>query len=253
MATFPGTPGNDSLLGIAGNDTYQLGEGADFITYNATVDGLGVLTWNYGFDTVISTDSDVAGAHKDEIVFNFSPDYIWGRKVGNDLVLSVYSTVQTGNVDPGTTGEVGRITLVNAFSANVNDRIGRISGANGFYFEAIPIPTADEFGNVAIYRSFDPNLDGSYREGYEDINLQSTRETFVQANGNATDTYFDPYSVFGWFLVQKEYVGWGTGSPTLVKTTQFNDDGTNVITGSNGADGLDPDFGVRYAKWTCRK
>ena len=141
MATFPGTPGDDTLTAGAGDDIYQLGAGNDTLYFNATVDGQGVLTWANGFDTVISTDGGVEAPNYDRIILNFSGDYIFGRKVGNDLELSVYAHKLTGDEDPGATDQVGKITLKDAFTASLADRISRIEGTD-FAFEAIAAPVA---------------------------------------------------------------------------------------------------------------
>ena len=44
MTLFIGSTGNDSLVAVAGNDTYQLGDGDDTIYFNASVDNSGLLT-----------------------------------------------------------------------------------------------------------------------------------------------------------------------------------------------------------------
>ena len=135
MATFPGTPQDDTLIAGAGDDTYQLGAGSDTISFNASVDGSGVLTWDNGFDTVISADGGIEAPNYDRLVFNFSGDYTYPRKVGDDLELSVYAHKVTGDTDPGATDQVGKITLRNAFTASLADRISRIEGPD-FVFDA---------------------------------------------------------------------------------------------------------------------
>jgi Ca2+-binding RTX toxin-like protein len=111
MATFPGTPEDDTLTALAGDDTYQLGAGNDTLYFNAAVDGLGVLTWDNGFDTVIATDGGIEAPSYDRIVFNFSGDYLYPRKVGSDLELSVYAHKVPGDLDPGNTDQVGKIIV----------------------------------------------------------------------------------------------------------------------------------------------
>ena len=150
MTTFNGTTGDDSLTAIAGNDTYQLGNGNDTITYNASVDAFGVLTWNYGFDTIISTDGGVDSPNYDKVVLDFSFEYLWGRKVGLNIELSIYAhNVSNSNSDPGVADEVGKIIFVNAFSNSMSDRLSRLEGPRGMYFEAIASPTADLHGHTA--------------------------------------------------------------------------------------------------------
>jgi Ca2+-binding RTX toxin-like protein len=148
MTLFTGTTGDDLLTAVAGDDTYQLGNGNDTITYTGSVDGSGVLTWSYGRDIIISTDGGVTAPNYDKIILGFSQKYLQGRKVGNDFELSVYANVQNGNVDPLYVGEIGRITLQNAFTGSISDRLSRIEGplgSAGFYFEAIASPVADPF------------------------------------------------------------------------------------------------------------
>ena len=154
MTTFSGTPGDDAEFGIAGDDTYQLGSGNDTITYNASIDGLGVLTWEYGTDTIISADGGVTAPDFDRVVFGFSSNYLWGRKVGNNFEISVYAHPVTGQTDPGTLDQVGKIIVVNAFTAFIADRLSRIEATGGFFYEAIAAPVADPYGRTAIYRSF---------------------------------------------------------------------------------------------------
>jgi hypothetical protein len=155
MTTFTGTSGDDIYTAIAGNDTYQLLDGNDTINYGATIDGLGVLTWNNGFDTIIAADAGVLAPNYDRIVLNFSPNYVWGRKAGNNFELSIYAHVVTASIDPGAVDEVGKITLVNAFTATPGDRLSRIEFPNGTYFEAIPAPVADSYGHTAIYKFYE--------------------------------------------------------------------------------------------------
>ncbi len=251
MATFTGTSGDDIFTALAGNDTYQLGDGNDTIFYNATVDGLGVLTWNNGFDTIISTDGGVVAPNYDRIVFNFSPDYIFARKVGNNFEASVYAhSVQNLNTDPGTVDEVGKITLINAFTASVADRISRIEGPNGFYFEAIAAPVADIYGHTAIYKSHNPGIGNvQYNEWYTDINFQDTQHVTKLTDGSAIVQYFDTGSTFPWIRTDLTYLNYGTPSQVLMRSEQYNDDssisvtvpgtsGNDVIVGNTGNDTL---------------
>ena len=251
MATFTGTSGDDIFTALAGNDTYQLGDGNDTIFYNATVDGLGVLTWNNGFDTIISTDGGVVAPNYDRIVFNFSPDYIFARKVGNDFEASVYAhSVQNLNTDPGAVDEVGKITLINAFTASVADRISRIEGPNGFYCEAIAAPVADIYGHTAIYKSHNPGLGNvQYNESYVDINDTTTQHVTKLTDGSAIVQYFDTDSNQPWLHIDLSYSNYGTVSQALVRSEQFNDDssinvfvpgtiGNDSIVGNGGNDNL---------------
>jgi Ca2+-binding RTX toxin-like protein len=241
MTVFTGTTGDDSFAGAAGPDTYQLGAGNDTITYNATIDATGTLTWNYGFDTIISTDGGVTTPNYDKIVLNFSQNYLWGRKVGNDFQLSVYSTAPNSDVDPGTVGEVGRITLQNAFTANINDRLSRIEGplgSAGFYFEAIANPVADAFGHTAIYKLHNPDTgDASvaYFESYKDINNLETQQIKVLTNGNAVIRYFDTTSSQPWDYQDITYSNYGAVNQSQVSVVIHND--TN-LTGTGGNDNL---------------
>jgi Ca2+-binding RTX toxin-like protein len=241
MTIFTGTAGNDTLTGIAGNDTYQLGAGDDTINFNATVDGLGVLSWNNGFDTVVSTDGGLASPNYDRIVLNFSPDYIYGRKVGLNLELSVYAHIVTGNFDPGSFDEVGRITLVNAFSTSIADRISRIEAPGGFYFEAIAAPAPDSYGHTAIYKIYEPGTGTvAFEENYFDINMLTTQHTTKMIDGSAVVSFFDTDSIYSWRETLLTYSNYGTVNQVLVKQETHYDNGGFSFTapGTNGNDSL---------------
>jgi len=241
MTTFNGTIGDDTLTAIAGNDTYQLGAGNDTIYFNASVDALGVLTWNNGLDTVISTDGGLLAPNYDKIILNFSKDYVYGRKVGNNMELSIYAHVQNGDSDPGTVDQVGKITLVNAFSATPADHISRVEDANGFYFEAISAPVADIYGHTAIYKTYTPKTgDLQYVEWYTDINFNDVKQVKQFTDGHALVSYFDSNATLPWSHIDLTYSNYGTSSQTLVKTEQYNDNGTLdiALVGTSGNDSL---------------
>jgi Ca2+-binding RTX toxin-like protein len=257
MATFIGTSGDDTLTAIPGNDTYQLGAGNDTIYYNATIDALGVLSWNNGFDTIISTDGGVVAPNYDKVVLNFSSDYIFARKVGADLQLSVYAHVlnQTGNnIDPGSVDEVGRITLQNAFTASIGDRISSVEGplgSSGFGFRAIPVPVADSYGHTAIYGFRNPGTGNIvYNETYWDINFNWTEHVQVYTDGTALVQYSDSDANLPWAYIYLTYSNYGTANQALVHSETYNDNGTvdlyvmgtsgnDTILGGTGNDTLD--------------
>ncbi|MBV5276823.1 hypothetical protein JZU56_03090, partial [bacterium] len=95
----------------------------------------------------------------------------------SDLQLSIYANPLSGDSDPGATAEVGHITLANAFTNNIADRLARIEGPDGgvsFYFGAVATPVADVYGHTAIYKSYskgDANSNVAYHENYQDINF----------------------------------------------------------------------------------
>ena len=250
MTTFLGTTGDDTLTGVAGNDTYQLGTGNDTINFNASVDAFGVLTWANGFDTVISTDGGLAAPDFDRIVINFSTDYIKDRKVGLNLELSIYANALTSDIDPGTTGEVGRITLLNAFSANPADRLSRLDGPNGFYIEAILAPSPDLYGNTAIYKGHSnggTNQSGqaiNYEEFYVDINNADTMGVTVFTNGTAIVRYTDVASAYPWSFIDSFYSSYGLPGQTLTRTETHGDSGSVTIDSfGSGSDFLVGNFG----------
>ncbi len=250
MTIFNGTIGNDTLTAIAGNDTYQLGAGNDTVYFNASVDSSGVLSWTNGFDTVISTDGGLSAPNYDKIILNFSKDYVYGRKVGANMELSIYAHVQNADSDPGAVDQVGKITLVNAFSASPADRLGRIEGTNGFYFEAITAPAADSYGHTAIYKAHTPKTgDLQYVEWYTDINFNDVKQVKQFTDGHALVSYFDSNSALPWSQIDMTYSNYGTSSQTLVKTEQYNDNhalnialagtsGNDTLIGGNGNDTL---------------
>ncbi len=251
MTTFNGTNGDDKMNGVAGNDTYQLGNGNDTISYNASVDGTGVLSWAYGFDTIIASDGGIAAPNFDRIVTNFSLDYIWGRKVGADFELSIYAHVPNSDMDPGTGGdEVGRITLKNAFSASSADRISRIEDSSGQYFEAIAVPVADQFGHTAIYK-FGGSNNGVVSEWLVDGNDADVQHMQKFADGRALIRYFDTDSTLAWTYKDETYSNYGTASQTLVRTETVNDDNSvtvfpitnDLIVGTSGNDALNGSAG----------
>lgn len=214
MATFNGTSGDDDLTAIAGDDTYQLGNGNDTLVYHASI-AAGVLSWNNGNDTIIATDAGLGAPHFDRIVLELLVDYVWGRKLGVDFQLSIYAHA-VGNLDddPMTTDQVGTILLKNAFSASLADRIGRIEAQGGFYFEAIANPAIDAYGHTAIYKAHYP-LNGPdilYQDRFTDINDQEVRKLEVRSDGTATDSYFDAAISVpangGGFLPDAAFDGW---------------------------------------------
>jgi Ca2+-binding RTX toxin-like protein len=238
MATFPGTPQDDTLIAGAGDDTYQLGAGSDTIYFNASVDGSGVLTWDNGFDTVISADGGIEAPNYDRLVFNFSGDYIYPRKVGDDLELSVYAHKVTGDTDPGATDQVGKITLRNAFTASLADRISRIEGPD-FVFDAIAAPVADLYGHTAIYkvRNF-ASGNVEYGDWYVDIDWHDTLGIEKFTDGTAYVSYFDSGAGQAWSELSFTYSNYGTASQALMFTRQVNDDGSVSLTGAGGKDTL---------------
>jgi Ca2+-binding RTX toxin-like protein len=255
MTTFNGTSGNDTLTDIAGDDIYQLGAGNDTLYFNASVNSAGVLAWTNGFNTVISTDGGLSAPNHDRIVINFSKDYIYARKVGADLELSVYAHTQDGDSDPGSTDEVGKITLKNAFTASTADRIGRVEGLNGFYFEAIAAPLADSYGHTAIYKTYNQGSGAiQFEEWYVDSNFQDTKSVKKFTDGSARIEYFDSDDTLDWSRIEVTYSSYGTASETLVKTERYNDDdsmsllalgtiGHDSMIGSGGSDWFDGGLG----------
>jgi Ca2+-binding RTX toxin-like protein len=250
MAIFNGTTGDDALVGMAGDDTYQLGDGNDTITYGASIDSSGVLTWNNGNDTIIAADSGLLSPHEDRIVLSFPVDYVFGRKLGNDLVLSIYAHAPMGDDDPGDTDQVGTITLVNAFSGSLNDRIARIDADNGFYFLAIATPIGDKYGHTAVYQDHEVGDSGVlYRESFLDIQFDGVRQIEVMDDLTANDVYVDavlalPTSGVGTIgplptgqlnLVVDQYINFGLGNQTLVQSVQFVDDTLVHVIGSSVA------------------
>ena len=246
--------GDDVRIAEPGDQIYQLGNGNDTVFFESTVTN-GVLSWNNGFDTIISTDGGIAAPNFDTIALESAVDYVFPRKAGNHFELSLYAQVQNGNLDPGTgalNGEIGRITLQNAFSANPADRISRITGANGFYFEAIATPAADLYGHVAIYKSHEPSPGTPnvlYGESFVDINNHDTQYTEVFANGNGQVEYYDADNNLAWSSIRLVYNGYGTPNQALVRSDRFNDNGTvdvfasgtafnDSIDGNNGDDTL---------------
>ncbi len=229
MATFPGTPEDDTLTAGAGNVT---------IYFDALVDGLGVLTWDNGFDTVISTDGGVEAPNYYCIVFNFSGDYLFLRKVGSDLELSVYAHKVTGDLDPGATDQVGKITLRNAFTASLADRISRIEGTD-FVFDAIAAPVPDLYGHTAIYkvRNF-ASGNVEYGDWYVDIDWHDTLGIEKFTDGTAYVSYFDSGAGQAWSELSFSYTNYGTASQALIFTRQVNDDGSVSLTGAGGKDTL---------------
>ncbi|OGB58099.1 MAG: hypothetical protein A2503_07505 [Burkholderiales bacterium RIFOXYD12_FULL_59_19] len=246
MATFNGTADGDSLSGVAGDDTYQLGAGNDTITYAATVDANGLLTWDHGFDTIISTDGGLGLPNYDKIILGFSPDYIYGRKVGADFQLSIYAMPINGDSDPGATGEVGRITLANAFTDNPADRLARIEGLNGFYFEAIAVPTADVYGHTAIYKSYsagDATSNVAYWEDYQDINFNNTFNLEVFKDGTARAHYYDTNPARPGTQIEMTYANYGTASQFVTNTNTYvlisGTEGPDLVNGTPGAENLE--------------
>ena len=246
MATFNGTADGDSLSGVAGDDTYQLGSGNDTITYAATVDANGLLTWDHGFDTIISTDGGLGLPNYDKIILGFSPDYIYGRKVGADFQLSIYAMPINGDSDPGATGEVGRITLANAFTDNPADRLARIEGLNGFYFEAIAAPTADVYGHTAIYKSYsagDATSNVAYWEDYQDINFNNTFNLEVFKDGTARAHYYDTNPARPGTQTEMTYANYGTASQFVTNTNTYvlisGTEGPDLVNGTPGAENLE--------------
>lgn len=247
MTLFNGTIGNDTRTAVAGDDTYNLGDGNDTINYSGAVDGAGVLTWNNGFDTVISTDGGVTDPNYDRIILNFSFDYVWGRKVGSDLELSVYAHIINSDNDPVNVDQIGKITLKNAFSTSIADRFSRIQDNSGHYFEAIAAPVADKFGHIALYKSDQAASGNVLSNGwYIDINMKDTQHVQTFSDGSAIIRYFDTDATFAWSYQEETYSHYGTGSQTLVRTETLNDDGSlivfpitnDLITGSSGNDNL---------------
>jgi Ca2+-binding RTX toxin-like protein len=239
MTIFTGTSGDDALFGIAGDDTYQLGGGNDTITYNATVDGSGVLTWGYGIDTIISTDGGVVAPEYDKIVFGFSSDYLWGRKVGNNFEISIYAHVVTATIDPGAVDQVGKLIIVDAFSPLLADRLSRIEASDGFFYEAIATPVADTYGNIAIYKNHTPGPGvGEYEEWYVDINNRDTQHISTFADGSAVVQYFDAGLTLPWYRTDLTYLNYGTAGQVLMRSEQYNDDGSINVTvpGTSGND-----------------
>ena len=238
MATFPGTPGDDTLTAVAGDDTYQLGAGNDTLIFNATIDGLGVLTWNNGFDTVIPADGGVEAPNYDRIVINFSYDYVWERKVGNDLEVSIYAHKLTGETDPGATDQVGKIIVRDAFTASLASRISRIEGTD-FSIDAIAAPVVDSYGHTAIYTVRFPGSGSvayEYKDWYHDINYNYTGGLQKFTSGRAISYYFDADSNEPWEEIAVTYGNYGTGNQAIVDTVQFNDDGSQFFTGGGSSD-----------------
>jgi Ca2+-binding RTX toxin-like protein len=243
MATFPGTPEDDTLTAGAGDDTYQLGAGNDTIHFDATVDALGVLTWNNGFDTVIPADGGVEAPNYDRIVINFSYDYVWERRVGNDLELSIYAHKLTAFTDPGATDQVGKITVQDAFTASLASRISSIEGTD-FALDAIIAPVVDRYGHTAIYKLRFPGSGSvEYTDWYYDINYHSTGSFEKFTNGRAIVHYFDADSNQPWDEIAVTYVAYSTGNQAIVDTVQFNDDGSQFFTGAGGFDNVVGTFG----------
>jgi Ca2+-binding RTX toxin-like protein len=246
MTAFFGSSGNDTLTAIAGDDVYQLGEGNDTLYFNATVDASGVLTWNNGFDTVISTDGGLAAPNADRIVVNFLSDYIWSRKVGDDLELSIHAHLPTGNGDPvPVEDEVGKITLKNAFTASPADRISRIEGP-GFYMEAIAAPVADKYGHTAIYKMHALGSgDVQFEESYMDINFHETRSVKAFTDGRTVVRYFDSDATQAWYDIAATYTGYGTALQTLIRTERYNDDNSMSVSvpGSSANDSVVGSYG----------
>jgi Ca2+-binding RTX toxin-like protein len=246
MATFNGTSGDDIEFGVAGNDIYQLGAGNDTIIYNATINGLGVLTWTHGNDTIVSTDGGVAPPNYDKIVLNFSLDHIYGRKNGANFELSIYAHAINDENDPGAVDQVGLIVLQNAFSGSINDRLSRIEGPNGFYFDAVVNPVADDYGHVGIYKAyFNDGVDFKYDESYFDINDNETQYLKVFNDDTARLEFFDVNGTHPWYRIDYLYSGYDTPNETLTRQEQFNDNGTIAVTvpGTAGNDSIQGNTG----------
>ncbi len=246
MAIFTNVAGDDNLIGVDGNDTYQLGAGNDTITYDATVDETGLLTWGFGFDTIISTDGGLGSPNYDKVIFNFSPDYIYARKVGTNLELSIYATPVYGDSDPGTTDEVGRITLEKAFTTDPFDRLTRIEGPGGFYFEAIANPSPDIYGNTAIYKSYEPgdaNSNVVYWEDYQDINFDDTMSVEKYTDGTARVNYYDTNPDRPGTQIETLYANYGTANQTEIYSNTYvtisGTDGNDLLNGTPGDDNIE--------------
>ena len=251
MTTFSGTSGDDTFTAAVGNDTYQLGNGNDTIYFNATVNAPlvvnqpGVLNWTNGFDTVISTDGGVAAPNYDRIVLNFSDDYLYARKVGANLELSVYAHAPNSDADPGTVDQVGKITLTNAFTASAADRIGKIEGAN-FSFEAIAAPAADSYGHTAIYKIHHPRSGSvEFTERYIDINFKTTQSITKYADGSAIVQQFDSNANQLWSNIDITYSNYGTATQTLHRSQYYAHDGSMSVSdyGTAGNDSLSGGIG----------
>ncbi|MBL8337693.1 MAG: hypothetical protein JNM97_13040, partial [Rhodoferax sp.] len=182
----------------------------------------------------------------DKIVINFSLDYIYARKNGANFELSIYAHALTSDIDPGAVDQVGMIILKDAFTGSINDRISRIEGPNGFYFEAITTPVADLFGHVAIYKShFIDGITYQYDESYNDINDNETQYVKVFNDGTARVEYYDVDNTQPWNHIDLLYSAYGTGGQTLTRQEQYNDNGIVSVTvpGSAGADSIQGNTG----------
>ncbi|MBK9311925.1 MAG: hypothetical protein IPN12_14660 [Rhodocyclaceae bacterium] len=89
--TLTGGTGNDNLYGEAGNDTLDGGAGTDSLVGGAGNDTY-VLGRGHGADTVTENDSTSGNADLASFLAGVATDQIWFRHVGNDLEASIIGT-----------------------------------------------------------------------------------------------------------------------------------------------------------------
>ncbi|MBK7814138.1 MAG: hypothetical protein IPJ52_07430 [Rhodocyclaceae bacterium] len=89
--TLTGGTGNDNLYGEAGNDTLNGGAGTDSLVGGAGNDTY-VLGRGHGADTVTENDSTSGNADLASFLAGVATDQIWFRHVGNDLEASIIGT-----------------------------------------------------------------------------------------------------------------------------------------------------------------